>query len=191
MQARQRMRRGGVGLAAAMAALGLSLGGCYQHTDAPASVSAGTQLDDAVITAKVKTAIATDSEAKGVATSVETRKGNVMLSGFVDSQAQADRAVQLAKAVEGVNGVDSKLMVKEGKSSAGNFLDDSVLTTRVKSALLADPDVRGNDIAVSSNKGVVQLSGYVDDTRQQARAEAVAHGVDGVQSVVNDTSIKK
>lgn len=191
MQAKQRMRRGRVGLAAAMAALGLALAGCGQHTDASTAVSAGTQLDDAVITAKVKTAIATDSEAKGVATSVETRKGNVMLSGFVDSQAQADRAVQLAKAVEGVNGVDSKLMVKEGKSSAGNILDDSVLTTKVKSALIADPDVRGNDIAVSSNKGVVQLSGFVDDTRQQARAEAVAHGVDGVQSVVNDTSIKK
>ena len=191
MQAKQRMRRGRVGLAAAMAALGLALAGCNQHTEASTAVSAGTQLDDAVITAKVKTAIATDGEAKGVATSVETRKGNVMLSGFVDSQAQADRAVQLAKAVEGVTGVDSKLMVKEGKSSAGNILDDSVLTTKVKSALIADPDVRGNDIAVSSNKGVVQLSGYVDDTRQQARAEAVAHGVDGVQSVVNDTSIKK
>jgi len=191
MQAKQRMRRGRVGLVAAMAALGLALAGCNQHTEASTAVSAGTQLDDAVITAKVKTAIATDGEAKGVATSVETRKGNVMLSGFVDSQAQADRAVQLAKAVEGVTGVDSKLMVKEGKSSAGNILDDSVLTTKVKSALIADPDVRGNDIAVSSNKGVVQLSGYVDDTRQQARAEAVAHGVDGVQSVVNDTSIKK
>ena len=191
MQAEQRMRRGRVELAAAMAALGLALAGCDQHTGASSAVSAGTQLDDAVITAKVKTAIATDSEAKGVATSVETRKGQVILSGFVDSQAQADRAVQLAKAVEGVNGVDSKLMVKEGKSSAGNILDDSVLTTKVKSALIADPDVRGNDIAVSSNKGVVQLSGYVDDTKQQARAEAVAHGVDGVQSVVNDTSIKK
>jgi len=191
MQAEQRMRRGRVELAAAMAALGLALAGCDQHTGVSSAVSAGTQLDDAVITAKVKTAIATDSEAKGVATSVETRKGQVILSGFVDSQAQADRAVQLAKAVEGVNGVDSKLMVKEGKSSAGNILDDSVLTTKVKSALIADPDVRGNDIAVSSNKGVVQLSGYVDDTKQQARAEAVAHGVDGVQSVVNDTSIKK
>jgi osmotically-inducible protein OsmY len=44
---------------------------------------------------------------------------------------------------------------------------------------------------VSTNKGVVQLSGFVDSAGDQARATAVARSVEGVQSVVNDTSIKK
>jgi hyperosmotically inducible protein len=180
-----------IGVAAAAAVLGLALAGCNQRTNDPTAESAGAHLDDAVITTKVKTAIATDSQAKGVDTSVETRKGAVLLSGFVDNQAQADREVQLAKAVEGVTSVDSKLMVKDGKSTAGNVLDDSVVTVKVKSALLADSSTKGSEIAVTTDKGVVQLSGYVDSADEQARATAVARGVDGVQNVVNDTSIKK
>ena len=124
-------------------------------------------------------------------TSVETRKGEVMLSGFVDNQAQADREVQLARGVEGVQSVQNKLMVKDGKSTAGSVLDDSVVTVKVKSALVADDATRGADIAVTTNKGVVQLGGFVDSADEQARAASVARNVEGVQSVVNDTSIKK
>ena len=112
-------------------------------------------------------------------------------SGFVDDQSQADREVQLAKAVDGVTSVDSKLMIKDGKSSAGNVLDDSVITVKVKSALVADDQTRGSEIAVTTNKGIVQLGGFVDSADQQARAASVARTVEGVQSVVNDTSIKK
>jgi hyperosmotically inducible protein len=178
-------------LAAAAALTGLALAGCNQRTDDPKAVSAGTTLDDSVITTKVKAALATDSQARGVDTSVETRKGEVMLSGFVDNQAQADRAVQLAKSVQGVNSVDNKLMVKEGKSTAGNVLDDSVVTVKVKSALMADERTKGSQIAVTTDKGVVQLSGYVDSADEQARAASVARNVEGVTNVVNDTSIKK
>jgi hyperosmotically inducible protein len=180
-----------LGLVAAAVAAGLVLSACEQRSADGKSVSAGTQLDDTVITTKVKAALATDSQARGVDTSVETRKGEVLLSGFVDSQAQADREVQLARAVEGVTSVTNKLMVKEGKSTAGNVLDDSVVTVKVKSALLADESTKGSQIAVTTNKGVVQLSGYVDSADEQARAAAVARNVEGVASVVNDTSIKK
>ena len=189
MQSTKQLHR--VGLAAAAAVLGLALAGCNPPSSDKTALSAGTHLDDAIITTKVKTAIATDSQAKGVDTSVETRKGAVLLSGFVDSQSQADRAVQLARAVEGVTSVDSKLMVKDGKSTAGTVLDDSVVTTKVKSALIADDQTRGTEINVTTDKGVVQLSGYVDNADEQARATTVARGVEGVQNVVNDTSIKK
>ena len=180
-----------LGLAVAAALAGLALAGCDQNTPANAQVSAGTHLDDAVITTKVKSTLLTDAQARGGDTSVETRKGQVMLSGFVDNQAQADREVQLAKGIEGVTGVDNKLMIKDGKSTAGNVLDDSVVTVKVKSALLADDSTRGTEFAVTTNKGVVQLSGYVDSADEQARATSVARSVEGVQSVVNDTSIKK
>jgi len=184
-------------LAAATAALlaGLALGACDQgrpSTSADAKpLSAGTELDDAVITTKVKSALLADAQSKGGDTSVETRKGEVLLSGFVDNQAQADREVQLAKAVEGVQSVQNKLMVKDGKSTAGAVLDDSVVTVKVKSALMTDQSTRGTEIAVTTNKGVVQLSGFVDSADEQARATSVARNVEGVQSVVNDTSIKK
>jgi len=179
-------------VAAAAALAGLSLAGCNRpETPADKKVTAGTELDDSVITTKVKTALMTDNVGKGGDTSVETRKGEVLLSGFVDSQAQADREVQLAKSVEGVQSVQNKLMVKDGKSTAGNVLDDSVVTVKVKSALMADERTRGTQFAVTTHKGVVQLSGFVDSADEQARATAVARNVEGVQSVVNDTSIKK
>ena len=184
-------------LAAATAALlaGLALGACDQgrpSTSADAKpLSAGTELDDAVITTKVKSALLADAQSKGGDTSVETRKGEVLLSGFVDDRAQAEREVALAKAVEGVHSVDNKLMIKDGKASAGAVLDDSVVTVKVKSALVADDLTKANEISVTTNKGVVQLSGFVDNADQQQRAEVVAHGVEGVQNVVNDTRVKK
>jgi hyperosmotically inducible periplasmic protein len=182
-----------LGIAVAAALAGLALAGCNRpDTPADKKVTAGTELDDSVITTKVKSALLTDSLGKGGDTSVETRKGEVLLSGFVDSQAQADREVQLAKAVEGVQSVQNKLMIKDGKAAtAGNQLDDSVITVKVKSALLADDRTRGTEFAVTTNKGVVQLSGFVDSADEQARATSVARNVEGVQSVVNDTSIKK
>jgi hyperosmotically inducible protein len=171
------------------------LGACEQRhsptAGEPAPVTAGTQLDDTVITTKVKTAIMTDADARGADTSVQTRKGEVMLSGFADSQAQIDRQVALAKAVEGVQSVDNKLMIKNGKSTAGNVLDDSVVTVKVKTALMSDPSTKGNEIAVTTHKGVVQLSGFVDTAADQERATAVARGVEGVQNVLNETTLKK
>jgi len=179
-------------LALAATFAGLALAGCSRpDTPAATQVSAGTHLDDAVITTKVKSTLLADSVSKGGDTSVETRKGEVLLSGFVDNQAQADREVQLARGVEGVTSVQNKLMLKDGKSTAGNVLDDSVITVKVKSALVADDATRGTEFAVTTNKGVVQLSGYVDSADEQARATTVARSVEGVQSVVNDTSIKK
>ena len=64
-------------------------------------------------------------------------------------------------------------------------------SAQVKSALMTDQSTRGTEIAVTTNKGVVQLSGFVDSADEQARAATVARNVEGVQSVVNDTSIKK
>jgi hyperosmotically inducible protein len=183
------MSRAALG-ALALAAASL-LGACEQRSNGAAPVTAGTQLDDAVITTKVKTAIMTDADARGADTSVQTRKGEVMLSGFADSQAQIDRQVALAKGVEGVQSVDNKLMVKNGTSTAGNVLDDSVVTVKVKTALMSDPATKGNEIAVTTHKGVVQLSGFVDSAADQERATTLARNVEGVQNVLNETTLKK
>ncbi|MFC0134843.1 BON domain-containing protein [Massilia eurypsychrophila] len=67
---------------------------------------------DSVITTKVKADIFKEPELKSMAIHVETEKGVVMLSGFVDSKADADKAVALAKSVEGVSNVKSAIKVK-------------------------------------------------------------------------------
>jgi hyperosmotically inducible protein len=182
-------------LCAAAFASAVLLGACEQRhsqtASGPAAVTAGTQLDDAVITTKVKTAILTDDQARGADTSVQTRKGEVMLSGFADNQAQIDRQVALAKAVQGVQSVDNKLMVKNGTTTAGGVLDDSVITVKVKTALMSDSQTKGNEVAVTTQKGVVQLSGFVDSAADQERATRVARNVEGVQNVLNVTQLKK
>lgn len=181
-------------LAAAMSAL---IAGCgnSQEAAAPAAPVAkttiGTEIDDTVVTTKVKSALLADAEIKSFDFKVETRKGAVQLSGFVDNQAQVDRAISDTREVEGVKSVENGIALKEGKATVGNTVDDGVVTAKVKSALLEDPNVKSFDIAVVTRKGEVQLSGFVDNQAQIDQAVAVARGVDGVTGVGNQMSIKK
>jgi osmotically-inducible protein OsmY len=74
--------------------------------------SAGDVIDDGVIGAKVKTALLADEEVSGLQVEVETFKGVVQLSGFVDTAAQANKAEQIARGVQGIKEVQNKLSVK-------------------------------------------------------------------------------
>ena len=74
--------------------------------------AAGRYVDDSVITAKVKAALLKDSAVSALEVSVETRKGTVVLSGFVDSDSQLQRAAEIAASVQGVVTVKNALVVK-------------------------------------------------------------------------------
>ena len=78
----------------------------------PQQTSTGEHIDDTVITTKVKTELANDNLLKSFQISVETRKGIVDLSGFVDSQYAVDQAGKITRGVEGVKSVNNALMVK-------------------------------------------------------------------------------
>jgi hyperosmotically inducible protein len=172
-------------------ALSFFVTGCGQ--DAPSSVapSIGTQIDDTVITARVKTALLGDSALKSLELKVETRKGVVQLAGHADSAEQVAQAAAITAGVAGVTGVENSISVKDSKTTIGHRVDDGIITTKVKSALLADPAVKSFDIAVATRKGEVQLSGFVDNQGQIDQAVAIAHKVDGVTGIGNELSIKK
>lgn len=74
--------------------------------------------------------------------------------------------------------------------STGQYLDDSVITTRVKSSLVGAKDVKSGHISVKTFKGVVQLSGFVDSPDQVLKAGQVASKVPGVVRVENDLIAK-
>jgi osmotically-inducible protein OsmY len=74
-------------------------------------------------------------------------------------------------------------------TSLGTKLDDSVITTRVKAALLADPDVSGQKVSVETVDGVVQLSGFVGSAASANRAADIARRVDGVRAVQNRVAL--
>ena len=79
----------------------------------------GNFMDDSAITAKVKAALVDHEDIKSTDISVKTEKKVVTLSGFVESQAQAEQAVTVAKGVEGVASVSDKLHVRDGKNKIG------------------------------------------------------------------------
>jgi osmotically-inducible protein OsmY len=76
------------------------------------------------------------------------------------------------------------------KDSTGEYIDDSTITAKVKAALIGDDAVKAFEIHVITFKGVVQLSGFVDNEGQKSEAGRDASGVDGVREVQNHISIK-
>jgi hyperosmotically inducible protein len=76
------------------------------------------------------------------------------------------------------------------KEGTGEYVDDSVITTKVKTAILNDPSLKVNEINVETFKGTVQLSGFVRSQTDIDKAVQVARGVAGVKSVKNDMRVK-
>jgi hyperosmotically inducible protein len=77
------------------------------------------------------------------------------------------------------------------QEGAGEYVDDSVITTKVKSQLGADDFLKSFEISVETYKGIVQLSGFVDSQKAVDRAGEIARGVSGVKSVKNSLIVKK
>jgi hyperosmotically inducible protein len=75
--------------------------------------------------------------------------------------------------------------------TVGTAIDDTAITAKVKTALLADSDVKGLDISVETHDGNVMLSGFVNNQTQIDRALKLAGDVSGVKSVVNKMEVKK
>jgi osmotically-inducible protein OsmY len=73
----------------------------------------------------------------------------------------------------------------------GQYVDDTVITTKVKAAILGEPGLKSSEINVETFKGVVQLSGFVNSSSDISTATKVARAVDGVTSVKNDMHVKQ
>ena len=74
--------------------------------------------------------------------------------------------------------------------STGEYFDDTVITSKVKVAILNEPTLKSTEINVETFKGVVQLSGFVNSHADIAKAMEVARSVKGVKSVKNDMQLK-
>lgn len=76
------------------------------------------------------------------------------------------------------------------QGSAGEYIDDSVITAKVKTAIINDYDLKVLEINVVTTRGVVQLSGYVSTEADEQHAIELARRIDGVKSVKDDMRIK-
>jgi hyperosmotically inducible protein len=153
--------------------------------------SAGEVIDDSVLTSKVKVALVDDPITKAGQINVETFRGVVQLGGFVDNAQSKDQATKVARSVTGVKEVRNDLRVSSPQATVGQAIDDGSVTASVKSKLVEDSTTKAHQINVETQKGVVQLTGFVDSTAAKARAGELARSVDGVTTVRNDLEIRQ
>ncbi|NML60295.1 BON domain-containing protein [Massilia sp. RP-1-19] len=79
----------------------------------------------------------------------------------------------------------------EKRVGTGQYIDDTVITAKVKGALVADPELKATEIQVDTYKGTVQLSGFVAVPEHVQKAERLVRDIEGVKSVKNAIAIKK
>ncbi len=172
---------------------------------APPGRSYGEVVDDASITAAIKSKLMWSKHTDGLTTDVDTKQGRVTLLGFADNQGEKNMATRVAMNTRGVVSVDNQLVLSHGKPTvvtnakaagkevgkdtkevakeARKDVSDSWITTKVKSSFLYSSNVDGTDISVSTKSGIVTLSGKVDSGAERALAIEIARNVRGVKNV--------
>jgi hyperosmotically inducible periplasmic protein len=155
-----------------------------------AGTASATKSDDAALATKVKAALIENNDTKARQINVEVSQGKVQLAGFVDSAEQKIAAGKVAANVVGVQSVQNNLQVKLADRSAGQVIDDGVLTAKVKAALIGDARTKAYQIDVNSREGVVQLNGFVDNPTAKSAAVEVTKSVSGVLDVQDKLAVK-
>jgi osmotically-inducible protein OsmY len=164
---------------------------------------------DPGITTAVKAKLAADDTVKAYRIDVDTKDKVVTLSGAVDTPMAKERAVQVARAVDGVSSVVDNLTVtpgvtpttgvddaaqrkgSEAADNTGEIITDAAITSTVKTKLLGDTTTPGLKIDVDTANGVVTLSGTVANAAEKSRALELARETNGVKSVVDKIKVGK
>jgi hyperosmotically inducible protein len=160
-------------------------GGYAVGTDAR---TVGDQWDDATITANIKTKMSDDPGVNAGDVDADTSEGHVILTGVVKTGKEAERAVEIARKVPGVKSVKNALQV--GSRTMGQYLDDKMLVSKVKSKLFGEPYIRSLSIDVDANLGVVSLTGFVKSKAQKEKALELARSVPNVVKVIDNIRVK-
>jgi hyperosmotically inducible protein len=163
---------------------------CVTTPAAWAERSAGEAIDDTTLQTSVKAALTGSDAVKARDINLETYKGQVQLSGFVDTAAEKDAAGKVAAGVEGVKSVDNSLVVSAPDRSVGQVLDDQTAETAIKTKLLGDEVAKGMSVSVEVRRGVALLSGFTDTAEQKTRAGELAGEVKNITDVRNAIIVK-
>lgn len=157
------------------------------------SRSYGQIFDDATIIAAIKSKLAWNKHTSGLSTEVSSKAGVVTLTGTADGMTSKNMAGSLATSTRGVVIVNNQIVVN-GKPSladsakskaheAGVTVADGWITTKVKSTLLYSSNVNSSGIVVTTNNGIVTLSGKATSGIERALAIELTRNVRGVKNV--------
>lgn len=151
---------------------------------ASSMVSPNTRHVDAGITSSIQSSLQANEAVKAGQVEVSTQEGIVYLTGVVDTDEARREAARVAWRTEGVSGVMNELTV--GERTVGSWIDDVMISSKVKSKLIANSEIKAGDIDVSSSQGVVTLIGRVSSQTIKNDAERTARDTKGVTDVNNE-----
>ena len=172
-----------------------------------ATESVKENVGDAVITSKIKAKFAKDKLVRARNIKVDTDdKGVVTLSGKARSNAEADKAVKIARDTKGVSSVRNDIRITPAATAAAGDkkpgkdrttekrrsdhpIDDSVITTKIKAKFVKDEQVRADNIEIKTVNGDVELFGTARTKAKAAHAVVLARQVRGVKSVKNNIKV--
>jgi hyperosmotically inducible periplasmic protein len=167
-------------------------------------LTAACAKSDVGITTAVKSKFAADDTVKAYKIDVDTKEGVVTLTGEVPSQAAKETAVKIARSTDGVASVVDNLTISVaerergvGDATAatagrvGDVASDAMLTSSIKTKMLADSDVAALKIDVDTQNGVVTLTGNVKTAAERDEALRIARETEGVKSVVDRLKIAR
>jgi len=160
----------------------LALAGC-----ASSMVPKDTRQADSAITSVIQESLQANEKVKARQVEVQTREGVVFLTGVVDTEEARREAGRIAWRTQDVEGVVNELTV--GERTVGSWLDDVMISSKVKSKLIDNSDIKAGDIDVSSSQGVVTLIGRVSSSTIKSEAERIARGTSGVKDVNNELTV--
>jgi osmotically-inducible protein OsmY len=176
-----------------------------EPTPARDTGAAGIERPDVWLTAKIQSKYFIDTDVKGRRIDVDTQNGVVTLTGAVGSEAERRHAVALARNTDGVREVKDQLRIdaalqreagereapgRQGQAgTTGIDRPDAWITTKIQAQYFLDDEVKGHEINVTTNNGVVTLEGMVDTAQQKQEAELIARETEGVSRVVNQLTV--
>jgi hyperosmotically inducible protein len=169
------------------------------------------QMDDALLTARVKAQMTADGRISPSRVDVDTLHGNVTLSGETPTQEEKSAAEEVARKVDGVRGVSNQIIVNPAAAGTGipsgdemrrraektvsnvsqgvrTEAENALLLGRVKARLAA---AGYGGVSVGVDRGVVILKGETSSDKDRIAAEAIVEKIKGVQKVDNQLTIKK
>lgn len=155
------------------------------------STMAATKISDSVITATVKSALLADSHINDLDIKVETRKGKVKLSGFIENQLQIDRMMAVTRVVQGVNGIKITVITKGKPRIAGNQFGVIKIESKSKAARPVLVRAKNIDSVGILRKEERISSGVIAEKLQTDDAIEIATSIDGAHHASNVMGISE
>ena len=155
--------------------------------------SLAAENSDAWLITKVKTSLLFHRSVSATATKIDVKDGIVTLRGDAASQAQKDLTTEYAKDVDGVKDVKNEMVVSKPSQktqTAGDQIDDASITGLAKMTLLYHRSTSGLNTSVTTNNGVVTLTGKAKSAAEKDLATKYVNDVNGVKSVKNQMTIE-